>query len=156
MEYRISPLSPAHLPEVDNIEVLCFEDPWSPRLLEEAVTGQNALCLGAFSPAGELAGYLLAAYVLDEGCVDNVAVRPELRRQGIASLLLEALAGMARARGLAFLTLEVRASNLPAQRLYEKQGYRPVGRRKNYYSHPREDAILMTLELRNETEDPDA
>lgn len=152
--YRISPLELLHLPQVEKIENACFDDPWSRRMLAEAISAENALALGAFTPAGELAGYVIAASILDEGYIDNVAVRPDCRRRGAASLLLDALAEAAKERGLAFLTLEVRASNLPAQKLYETHDYRPVGRRKNYYLHPREDAILMTLTLDDGRETP--
>ena len=85
--------------------------------------------------------------VLDEGYIGNVAVTPGHRRQGVGDALLAALTALGRERGLAFLTLEVRESNLPARRLYEKHGFRPAGCRRGYYSRPREDAILMTLEF---------
>ena len=71
---------------------------------------------------------------------------PQARRQGVADALLSTLTGFGRDR-LAALMLEVRASNAPAIALYEKHGFAAVGRRKNYYSAPREDAILMTLEF---------
>ena len=81
--------------------------------------------------------------VLDEGYIDNVAVRPDCRRQGIASALLGAFERFAQAH-LAFLTLEVRASNTPAIALYEAHGFVREGVRKNYYTNPREDAVIMT------------
>ena len=80
-----------------------------------------------------------------------MAVAPAFRRRGVADALLAGLIGVGRGR-LAFLTLEARASNRPALRLYEKHGFRAVGRRKDYYDDPKEDAILMTLELDHETE----
>ena len=79
--------------------------------------------------------------------VDNIAVRPEARRLGIGSALLEAFHDYGKARGLAFLLLEVRPSNQGAVTLYRKMGYKEVGRRKNYYLDPKEDAIIMKLEL---------
>ena len=85
--------------------------------------------------------------VLDEGSLDNIAVAPDRRRQGIADALLTAVEARARAMELRFITLEVRASNGPAAALYAKHGFVPVGRRTNYYEKPREDAILMTLVL---------
>ena len=94
-----------------------------------------------------LAGYIVLSIVLDEGSIDNVAVVPEFRRRGIADLLLSHAEEQGRALELAFLTLEVRSRNEPAIRLYEKHGFVEVGRRKNYYEKPREDAILMTLFL---------
>ena len=91
-----------------------------------------------------LAGLLV---VLDEGYITNVAVRPEYRRQGIASELLEVFRRFGEGNHMAFLTLEVRAGNAPAIALYEKLGFREVGRRKNYYRAEHEDALLMTVEF---------
>ena len=93
---------------------------------------------------GAVLGYAVLSAVLDEGNLDNIAVAPEYRRRGVADALLGALTGFGR-ECLALLTLEVRASNAPAIALYEKHGFAAVGRRKNYYSAPREDAVLMTL-----------
>ena len=76
--------------------------------------------------------------------MDNIAVAPEARRRGVADALLSVLTSFGR-DNLAVLMLEVRASNLPAVALYEKHGFAAVGRRKNYYEAPKEDAVLMTL-----------
>ena len=84
--------------------------------------------------------------MLDEGYIGNVAVRPAFRRRGVADALLDALDTRASERGLAFLTLEVRAGDEPAIALYRKHGYLRVGLRPGYYADPREDAILMTKE----------
>ena len=93
--------------------------------------------------------------VLDEGYITNVAVRPDCRKQGVAGKLLQVFLDFAQANRLAFLTLEVRASNYPAIALYGSRGFRGVGRRKNYYEHPREDAIIMTREFEQHgTENP--
>ena len=81
------------------------------------------------------------------GYITNVAVRPECRRQGIAGKLLQVFLDFAQGNHLAFLTLEVRASNYDAIALYGSRGFRSVGRRKNYYEHPKEDAIIMTKEF---------
>ena len=86
----------------------------------------------------------MLSVVLDEGNLDNIAVAPDYRRRGVADALLGAVTGFGRAH-LAALLLEVRASNAPAIALYEKHGFAAVGRRKNYYEAPKEDAILMTL-----------
>ncbi len=98
-------------------------------------------------PAPRLLGSVWAQTVLDEGYIGNVAVRPAFRRQGIAGAMLMELEKLARERSLSFLTLEVRAGNVPAIALYEKHGYSRVGLRRGYYSDPREDAILMTKTL---------
>lgn len=152
MIYRIVPMAPEHLEQVEAIERLCFPDPWSFHLLEELLEHEGAVSLVAAGEGGAVLGYTSAQTVLDEGYINNVAVHPAYRRQGIASRLLEELRRRGMDLDLAFLTLEVRASNLAAQALYAKHGYREVGCRRNYYEHPREDAILMTLEFENGTE----
>jgi len=134
-----------HLSQVAALEKLCFPaDPWSRALFRAALDGSGAAILLAEGADGEVLGYVVLSAVLDEGNLDNIAVHPDCRRQGVADALLAALTGFCRGR-LAVLTLEVRASNAPAIALYEKHGFIPVGRRKNYYAAPREDAILMTL-----------
>ena len=96
---------------------------------------------------GSVVGYAGLLVVLDEGYITNVAVRPESRRAGVASALLDVFVSFAEGNRLAFLTLEVRASNYGAIALYGSRGFRGVGRRPNYYEHPKEDAIIMTREF---------
>lgn len=126
------------------IEQACFAHPLTEEQLR-SLAGNGTVLLVTARADREIAGYVWAQTVLDEGYIGNVAVLPAFRRMGIADGLMQALAGAARERGLSFLTLEVRASNLPAIALYEKNGYVPAGRRRNYYADPKEDAILMTL-----------
>ncbi len=147
MQYRIMPVTAAHIGQMAEIEKLCFPDPWSRQLLEEMLYLPGTAAFAAVSEDGAVLGYTSAQTVLDEGYINNVAVRPEYRRQGIASDLLETLRRRGAELGLAFLTLEVRESNKAAQALYTKHGYLEVGCRRNYYEHPKEDAILMTLEF---------
>lgn len=147
MEYTVVPMAAAHLDQIETIENACFADPWSRKLLEDMPALPGAIALTAVDEAGRVLGYVSAQWVLDEGYINNVAVSPCCRRQGVASALLEELRRQAAEKKLAFLTLEVRASNRPAQALYAKHGYREVGCRRDYYQHPREDAILMTLEF---------
>jgi ribosomal-protein-alanine N-acetyltransferase len=88
--------------------------------------------------------------VAGEGYINNIAVRQEYRKQGVASALLEVFIRFAKAQGLDFLTLELRVSNEAAKRLYMKHGFAQVGRRKDYYDDPTEDAILMTRSFQEE------
>ena len=94
--------------------------------------------------AGRGAGYAGLQAVLDEGYITNVAVRPDCRRQGIAGKLLQVFLDFAKGNHLAFLSLEVRASNYDAIALYGSRGFRSVGRRKNYYEHPSSCGRSMT------------
>ena len=134
------------LPRLAEIERECFSVPWTVDMLRSQLSpGQHVFLVA--EKDGEAAGYIGLAYVLDEGYISNVAVAPSFRRRGIGDALLDGMEARGRALSLAFLTLEVRESNAPARALYAKHGYRDVGRRKNYYEKPREDAILMTKEL---------
>ena len=96
---------------------------------------------------GRTAGYVGCQTVLDEGYITNVAVSPDFRRQGIARALIAELTAKAGENKLAFVTLEVRESNAPAIALYTGAGFVPVGKRKNFYSNPTENAVLMTISL---------
>jgi len=144
MEYQIIPMTADHLDDVADIELRCFSDPWSRRMLAEHLDNECAAAIVAQGADGSVLGYAGLLVVLDEGYITNVAVRPECRRQGVASQLLQVFERFARGHRLAFLTLEVRDANAPARALYAKHGYEEVGRRKNYYDHPKEDAIIMT------------
>jgi [ribosomal protein S18]-alanine N-acetyltransferase len=97
--------------------------------------------------AGKLCGFISAQIIAGEWEIENVVVAPESLGRGIASDLMEALIKRAREERALAMMLEVRESNLPARRLYEKHGFREVGRRRLYYQVPEEDAILYTLQF---------
>lgn len=145
MNIQITPAANEHLPQLTALEQICFPaDPWSGALFQTALDNPAVAILLAQGEDGALLGYAVLSTVLDEGNLDNIAVAPEARRNGIADALLSALIAFGREH-LACLMLEVRASNAPAIALYEKRGFIAVGRRKNYYDAPKEDAVLMTL-----------
>lgn len=146
MNYRLLPMDRSHLPQVCAIEDRCFTKPWSEGVWAEELYNDMASCVVAQTEEGTVLGYGVVSVVLDEGCLEKIAVDPAARRQGVAEAILRAFLRFG-AVHLAFLTLEVRASNEAAIRLYEKLGFQEVGRRKNYYSDIREDAILMTREF---------
>ena len=156
MNVRIVPMTADHLDEVAELERICFSVPWSRNMLAEELDNLLSAFLVALDDSGKVVGYAGVQVILDEGYITNVAVRPECRRQGIAAKLLQVFLDFAKANQLAFLTLEVRASNYDAIALYGSRGFRSVGRRKNYYEHPKEDAIIMTLEFDHGTENPNA
>ena len=153
---RIVPMNADHLDEVAELERICFSVPWSRNMLAEEMDNLLSPFLVALDDNDKVVGYAGVQIILDEGYITNVAVRPECRRQGIAAKLLQVFLDFAKANKLAFLTLEVRASNYDAIALYGSRGFRSVGRRKNYYEHPKEDAIIMTLEFDHGTENPNA
>ena len=154
MNVRVVPMTADHLDEVAELERICFSVPWSRNMLAEELDNLLSAFLVALDEGGRVVGYAGVQIILDEGYITNVAVRPEYRRQGIAAKLLQVFQDFAKANRLAFLTLEVRTSNYDAIALYGSRGFRSVGRRKNYYEHPKEDAIIMTLEFDHGTEDP--
>lgn len=147
MHVRIVPMTADHLDEVAALERVCFSDPWSRNLLAAELDNDLSAFLVALDGEGEVAGYAGLQVVLDEGTITDIAVRPDCRRRGVAGQLLQVFLNFARGNHLAFLTLEVRASNYDAIALYGSRGFRSAGRRKNYYEHPREDAVIMTLDL---------
>ena len=134
------------LPQIQKIEQQSFSVPWTEAMLRLQLDPDSHVFLTA-EAEGSVIGYIGMMFVLDEGYISNVAVHPLWRRRGVADALLDALIEQAGQKMLSFLTLEVRASNAPAIALYEKHGFRAVGRRKNYYEKPAEDAILMTRTL---------
>ena len=147
MEFRIVDVSTEHIPQIEEIERECFSRPWTAEQLKSQMRDAQHEFIATMD-GGRVLGYVGLMYVLDEGYISNVAVRPEARRQGIGDALIDALAEKAKALKLAFLTLEVRESNAPAIALYAKHGFHPVGKRKNYYDAPKEDAVLMTCYLK--------
>ena len=136
------------LPRMAEIEKECIPDPWSLASFEAEFAAEGSIFLVAESSdaEGEMCGFITASRVLDEVSIFNVAVSERFRRRGMAQSLMEKLAEIS--ESAAFITLEVRESNSAAISLYKKLGYKEVGMRKNFYSKPAENAVLMTLFLR--------
>jgi len=144
MEYTVCDVRPEHIPQIEELEKRCFSMPWPADLLISQMKDAQHEFIAALDADGRILGYVGMMYVLDEGYIANVAVAPEYRRQGIADALIKRLEELCLAHALSFVSLEVRAGNVPAITLYEKHGFRRVGLRKNYYERPREDALIMT------------
>ncbi len=142
-----SPLQPAHIDQMAEIEIECFSVPWSREALLEELDNPNAHYVVCTDSAGNVVGYVGSRIVLDEADITNVAVRPQYRRQGIGLVLVQGMLEMMQAVGVRYVLLEVRESNLPAQNCYARAGFTVVGRRKKYYEKPEEDALLMGREL---------
>ena len=145
MGIRIVPMNADHLEELEKLERICFARPWSRKMLAEELENQCAAFLVAQdSITQQVMGYAGLLVMADEGYITNVAVFPEFRRQGVAAKLIAVFENFARGNKLAFLTLEVRPSNTAAIALYKGFGFEEVGRRKNYYDLPKEDALILT------------
>ena len=134
-----------HVPQVAQLEKLCFADPWSEMSIASELQNLWAYWLVAVQD-DMVVGYIGSQSTIDETDVMNVAVHPDWRRQGIAEQLIENLIEELKERGSHALMLEVRASNAPAIALYGKMGFRQVGLRKNYYRNPKEDALILRKE----------
>ena len=141
----IEKMSREHLSEVASIEEMSFSLPWSLESLELMLTDQ-ASALVALED-GRVLGYVGMMCVLDEGQIINVAVHPDARRRGVGRTLMEAAQTYAKERGIVFLSLEVRESNIAARSLYSSLGWEEQGIRKGFYSHPVENACVMTKSI---------
>ena len=138
-------MTDAHVAQIAELEKICFSDPWSEASVASELNNKLALWLVAMEDR-RVAGYIGSQTVMDETDMMNVAVHPDFRRKGIAEALVNKLVEHLRERGSHCLTLEVRASNVPAITLYCKLGFSEIGRRKNYYRNPREDALILRKE----------
>ena len=138
-------MNECHVKAVADLEKICFSDPWSENSVASELKNKLALWLVA-EEEGRVAGYIGSQTCGDESDVMNVAVHPDFRRRGMAEALVNALVAELKAMDSHCLTLEVRASNVPAIALYEKLGFSEIGRRKNYYRNPKEDALIMRKE----------
>lgn len=146
---RIVPMTNEYLNDVAELERTCFSNPWSRNMLaEELENACSAFLVALDAENGSVVGYAGLLAVADEGCITKMAVRPALPAAAVwPGQLLDVFIRFAEGSGLAFLTLEVRESNYAAIALYGSRGFRGEGRRKNYYDHPKEDAIIMTKEF---------
>lgn len=147
-QLRFEALTLAQLDAVLSVEQSAYSHPWTRGNFTDAIAcGYQAQLLLA---DGQLLGYFIASIGGDEVHLLNITVAPDCQRQGWARVLLDALALWARGRGAHWLWLEVRASNLRALHVYQRNGFRRVGTRRQYYpaaQGQREDAVVMSLAL---------
>jgi len=139
---EIRRLSIGDLNEIEAIEQRAYRTPWSRSMLASELAKGTSICLGAFE-GDRLVGYIVNSRYVDAWHVMNVAVDPDHQRRGIASRLLERLFELTADDEGRGYTLEVRVSNGPAIRLYEKHGFERQGIRRGYYTDNREDALIM-------------
>ncbi len=129
------------------LDKICFSIPWSlESFIQELSSNERALYFVA-EIDGSVAGYAGLWQILDEGHITNVAVSPKLRRQGLATSILESFLAEGRRRGIRAFTLEVRETNTAAQELYRKFGFQSVGYRPGYYEDNKEAAMIMWLNV---------
>jgi [ribosomal protein S18]-alanine N-acetyltransferase len=134
------------LREIELIERRSYPTPWSRSMFAGELAKPSSICLGAFDVDGEegtLAGYLVVSRYVDAWHVMNVAVDPDHRGRGIATMLLERLFALTADDARRGYTLEVRVSNATAISLYERLGFEGRGIRRGYYTDNREDALIM-------------
>ncbi len=148
--YEIVPMLRSHLDEIAAIEVESYENPWA-RSAFESELGANPVSWSRVALTGgapaRVAGYCVVWIVFEHVHVQNLAVHPDHRRQGLGRLLLLRALEEGRSRGAAAALLEVRRSNEAAQRLYRGLGFLETSTRRDYYSQPREDALLFRKDL---------
>ncbi|MBQ3123030.1 MAG: ribosomal protein S18-alanine N-acetyltransferase [Firmicutes bacterium] len=129
--------------EIAEMEKLCFTTPWSLESIQHEIA-ENKLALYVVGEVdGKVVGYVGIWLIVDEGHITNVAVHPDWRRKHIGEAIIKTLIDVTESHGVVAHTLEVRASNIPAQKLYEKFGFMSVGIRQGYYEDNGEDAIIM-------------
>jgi len=165
MPYAVEKMAVSDVPAVATLEKVVFSLPWSAHAFEYELRYNPMAHFIVVRPVAEedsagrardgrrklipqpIVGYGGLWQILDEGHICTLAVHPEWRRRGLGELLLVNLIDLATALDAAVATLEARASNLAAQRLYRKYGFQVVGLRKGYYSDNHEDALIMTTDV---------
>lgn len=136
--------------QVHQIFCECFTtERWSRKSIREELVNPMAVTLVALM-GDEVIGFVNVHHVLGEGDLNDIAVKEQYRRQNVGGLLLSAILQLGIQEGISCYTLEVRCSNLRAICFYEKHGFYQVGRRKNYYTKPTEDAFLYRIDLKKE------
>lgn len=149
---KIQRAEKAELSEIAGLESKIFSDAWSEKSLTETWNQKNAEIFTARymikeSEDDKLAGYVIFYYVLDEGEIARIAVSPKARRQGTATQIYQRLEKFCREKEITKIMLEVRESNEAARAFYSRCGFKEDGIRKNYYDEPKENAVLMSVNL---------
>ncbi|ULQ46099.1 ribosomal protein S18-alanine N-acetyltransferase [Flagellatimonas centrodinii] len=146
--WRLQPMHPLHLDAVLDIEHRAYPFPWSRGVFEDCLRVGYS-CWVANDSIGRILGYGVMTMAVGEAHLLNICVDPAQQRRGLACYLLDHLIDIARHAGTEHLFLEVRGSNTPAIRLYERYGFAQVGLRRDYYpaADGREDARVMALQM---------
>ncbi len=145
-EVTMRDMSMGDIDAVLEIEKVSFVAPWTRGMFEETLASPVGMSLVA-EEEGRIVGYLAASEIH----VMNIAVKQDRRGLGLASWMMSRVMDLGRRNSMETCFLEVRESNVPARGLYEKLGFRQIGRRKGYYRETGEDAIVMELVLNDAT-----
>lgn len=143
---RADRISEQELEQIAGLEREIFSDAWSRKGLLDTFRQSGAVIFGVWEER-EFAGYAILYFVLDEGEIPRIAVKEAFRRRGAASILFQKILEFCQKKGIDTLFLEVRESNAPALNFYRKCGFKENGIRKNFYTNPSEDAILLKCAL---------
>ena len=144
LEIRIA--KEQEIEEIARLEQEIFPDPWSLNALRDTWNQKQAQILGAWLD-GQMAGYVIVYFAADESEIARIAVDEKFRRQGVAGALLDGMERVLAGKGIVRLMLDERKSNAAALRFYLSRGLKEDGVRKNFYTNPIEDAILMSRGL---------
>lgn len=147
MEIKIKPMQKDEIEDVLKIEEKAYGDHhWSKDSFYGELSNDLAYYYSAFDKDNNLVGYAGAWQIIDEAHITTIAVKPELKRMKIGEALLNRILQDCYENGIKYITLEVRESNIPAIKLYEKYGFKSLGLRKGYYQNNNEDALIMWTE----------
>ena len=149
MIFNISFATRDDIPQLAEIERSCFSFPHTEEQIFHELTDSVHYYLIAKS-GEELVGYVSMAKIIDEVYIGNVAVKEGFRREGVGDTLINALIYQCREDNCSFITLEVRNENYPAINLYKKHGSSITGIIKDYYSSPKDDAVIMTIDIKKD------
>lgn len=147
MKIKIMPMQKSQIDEVLKIEEQAYGDHhWSKDSFYGELSNDLAHYYSAFDLENNLVGYAGSWQILDEAHITTIAVKPEFQRKKIGEALLNKILANCYKNEIKYITLEVRASNMPAISLYEKYGFKSLGTRKGYYQNNNEDALIMWTE----------
>ncbi|MCP8617823.1 ribosomal protein S18-alanine N-acetyltransferase [Salirhabdus salicampi] len=133
--------------EVIEIERLSFSSPWTKQAFEKEIANNMYASYYVMEFRGKIVGYCGLWIVIDNAQITNIAILPNYRGKGLGEKLFQYVLVQARNQGVELLSLEVRVSNVRAQKMYRKFGLQPAGIRKNYYQDNNEDALVMWVKL---------
>lgn len=143
----VNPMQKEDVPAIAEIEALAYgEHHWSKDSFYSEINSKVAKYYTAKNESGEILGYAGSWHIVDEAHITTIAVHPSFKRQHIADCLIVKLLGDCYNEFIKYITLEVRVSNIPAIKLYEKYGFKSLGTRKGYYQDNNEDALIMWTE----------